>query len=290
MAKKETIHSFSIDQINLHDLVGEKNHIFTNNDLSMVINVSPLHGKFLHPGQTYHVPEGRMMMMLEGEADISIDLEDYHIEKGMVVVTTPDIILELKRCHMETKVMAIVSKEDIHVDENIIIHTDAQQRNELLRMVYLIWDVSQHTPFRKEAVHSLLTALVSNIASIKSEMNTAEGSSTPSRQQQLFQSFKTLVNQHCERERSIPFYADRLHITPHHLSAVIKQASGHSVMYWVNRAVILRAKVLLKTSGMMTYEVADRLNFISSSAFNNYFKRETGMTPKEYKNKKEKQA
>lgn len=285
MSKVKTIHSFSIDHVNLHDLAGEKSHVFSNNDFSMVVNGSPIRGNFLHPGQIYNVPEGRIMMMLEGEADISIDLEDYHIEKGMVVVTTPDIILELKRCHMETNVLAIVSKENIHIGENIIIRTDATQWNELLRMAYLLWDVAHHSPFRQETVRSLLTALVSNIASIKSEMNTAEGSSIPSRQQQLFQSFKSLVNLHCERERSIPFYANMLHITPHHLSTVIKQASGQSVMYWVNRAVILRAKVLLKANSMMSYEVAEHLNFISSSAFNNYFKRETGMTPKEFQNK-----
>ena len=79
------------------------------------------------------------------------------------------------------------------------------------------------------------------------------------------------------------FYASQLHITPHHLSAVISRASGHSAMYWINRAVVLRAKVLLHTSGLLTYEIAERLNFANPPAFNNFFKRETGQTPKEYR-------
>jgi len=101
----------------------------------------------------------------------------------------------------------------------------------------------------------------------------------------LFRQFKTLVSRHCERERNIPFYADLLHITPHHLSAVISRASGHSAMYWINRAVVLRAKVLLHTSGMLTYEIAERLNFANPPAFNNFFKREAGFTPKEYRDR-----
>ena len=285
MAKTENLEYFSIDTTDLHDVAGNKSHIFNNGYFSMVINGGPMRGKFLRPGQIYNVTEGRILMVLEGEADISLNLEDYHIKKGTVAVTPPDTILELKNCSEDADVIGIVFKEDIHVGETVIINTDATQWNELLRMAYLLWDVAHHSPFRQETVRSLLTALVSNIASIKSEMNTAEGSSIPSRQQQLFQSFKSLVNLHCERERSIPFYANMLHITPHHLSTVIKQASGQSVMYWVNRAVILRAKVLLKTNSMMSYEVAEHLNFISSSAFNNYFKRETGMTPKEFQNK-----
>ena len=52
-------------------------------------------------------------------------------------------------------------------------------------------------------------------------------------------------------------------------------------MYWINRAVVLRAKVLLHTSGLLTYEIAERLNFSTPPAFNNFFKRETGLTPKE---------
>ena len=54
-------------------------------------------------------------------------------------------------------------------------------------------------------------------------------------------------------------------------------------MYWINRAVALRAKVLLKTTDLMTYEIAERLNFPNSPAFNNFFKRETGVTPRMYR-------
>ena len=51
-------------------------------------------------------------------------------------------------------------------------------------------------------------------------------------------------------------------------------------------AHMLRAKVLLHTSDLLTYEVAERLNFANPPAFNNFFKRETGLTPKEYRNRK----
>lgn len=287
MLMPDPVEPVIITNINLREVVGEKSHIFTHDDFIMVVNGSPMQSKFIRQGHIYNVKEGRILLVLEGKADVSVDLEDYHIEKGTVALTTPDIIMEMKSCSMETKVIGIVFKDDIHIGENTIVQTNVTQWNELLRMTYLLWDIAHHTPFRQETVRHLLKAFVSNIISIKSEMSTAEGNTMPSRQQQLFQNFKSLVNQHCECERNIPFYADQLHITPHHLSAVIKQTSSRSVMYWVNRAIILRAKVLLRTSGMMSYEVAEHLNFNSSSAFNNFFKRETGMTPKEYQNKEQ---
>ena len=51
-------------------------------------------------------------------------------------------------------------------------------------------------------------------------------------------------------------------------------------MEWVNQAVILEAKVLLKHSDLLTYQIAD--HFPNPSFFSKFFKRMTGMTPQEY--------
>ena len=91
-----------------------------------------------------------------------------------------------------------------------------------------------------------------------------------------------LVNESCCQHRTIPFYADKLALTPHYLSTIIAKVSGRSVMYWINRATLIQAKVLLKNKDMLVCEVADRLNFPNQSAFSFFFKRETGMSPSEY--------
>ena len=57
-------------------------------------------------------------------------------------------------------------------------------------------------------------------------------------------------------------------------------------MYWINRATLLRAKLLLRTGDLLTYEIAERLHFANPPAFNAFFKRETGLTPKEYRHNK----
>ena len=78
-------------------------------------------------------------------------------------------------------------------------------------------------------------------------------------------------------------YADKLNLTPNHLSAVIRKHTGQSVMDWVNRTTITEAKVLLKNSDMKIYEIAERLNFPEPTAFNRYFKKQTGLTPAAYR-------
>lgn len=43
-----------------------------------------------------------------------------------------------------------------------------------------------------------------------------------------------------------------------------------------------RGKATAETNGMMAYEIANRMNFPSASAFSKFFKRETGLTPRAY--------
>jgi len=75
----------------------------------------------------------------------------------------------------------------------------------------------------------------------------------------------------------------KLNLTPNYLSAVIRKHTGQSVMDWVNRTTITEAKVLLKNSDMKIYEIAESLNFPEPTAFNRYFKKQTGLTPAAYR-------
>lgn len=195
--------------------------------------------------------------------------------------------MELKDYSNDLRVIVFVIREELPIDEYIVLPASPEDFQHLLKMAFLTWDLAQHTPFRKEVVLPIVQAMVANIQCLHKDKNATAVTNMAARQQQLFQNFKRLVHQHCEVQRNIPFYAEQLHITPHYLSAVIKEISGQSVMFWLNRAIILRAKVLLNTKGMMIYEIADRLNFSSPSAFHNFFKRITGLTPKEYQTKME---
>ena len=95
-----------------------------------------------------------------------------------------------------------------------------------------------------------------------------------------------MVNQYAKTERNVPFYADKLYLTPRYLNSVVKQVSRRTVMDWVNDSVILEAKVMLKYGDKLVYQIADELNFPNVSFFCKFFKRETGMTPQAYQKSK----
>ncbi len=285
MNDSKNINYFSIDSVDLQKMAGAESHVFNNDDISIILNGRPSDKLFFREGEVYQLLEPRLLLFMNGEADVHLDLEHYHFEKGMVILTTPDAILEFERIGQDVEVCGIAMKEAVHVTESVVTSAPAKDFELLLRMMYLLWDVASQIPFRREAVLQMVRAMVADMQYVKQVSDISAGKSVVSRHQELFQQFKTQVSRHCEQKRNIPYYANLLHITPHHLSAVISRASGRSAMYWINRAVVLRAKVLLHTSGLLTYEIAERLNFSNPPAFNNFFKRETGLTPKEYRDK-----
>ena len=286
MSDSKNINYFSIDSANLRELAGAESHVFNNDDLSIILNGRPSDKTFFREGEVYQLPEPRLLLFMSGEADVHLDLEQYHFERGTVILTTPDVILEFERIGRDVEVCGIAMKEAVQVTESIVTKISAKDSELLLRMMYLLWDMAALSPYRREAVLQMVRAMVADVQYIKQASDSSVNRTAVSRHQELFQQFKTLVSHHCERERNIPYYADLLRITPHHLSAVISRASGRSAMYWINRAVVLRAKVLLRTSGLLTYEIAERLHFANPPAFNNFFKRETGLTPNEYRERK----
>jgi len=101
----------------------------------------------------------------------------------------------------------------------------------------------------------------------------------------LVEKFLQLVQDYHKEQRGLEFYAGKLCLTPKHLSKVVRETSGRPANDWIDEHVVLIAKALLKSTNMTIQQVGDELNFPSQSFFGKYFKRVTGMSPREYKRK-----
>ena len=60
---------------------------------------------------------------------------------------------------------------------------------------------------------------------------------------------------------------------------------GINLIEYVNQQKIEEAKRLLRESTLKLYEISDMLGFNNSFYFSRVFKKVTGMTPKDYRNK-----
>ena len=282
MGEVKTINPFSMDNIDINELSKQQERIMMADDVVIALNGHLQHTRFLEQEKIYQIVEPRLVLGMDGQADICLNLQDYHLEKGCLLLLPSDTILEIKNVSDDARVVALVFREGINLTDEIVLNASPAEFSRILRMIYLTWDILQLKPYRRKTIQNLLQSIISDIQYIKDIADESEKHDQGTRTQDVFMQFKRLVHKYCFSERSIPFYASQLHVTPHHLSAIIRKASGQSVMYWVNRATIQEAKLLLKTNNAMGYEIADQLHFSSASAFSKFFKRETGMTPKMY--------
>lgn len=97
--------------------------------------------------------------------------------------------------------------------------------------------------------------------------------------QRITKSFLALLNKNSLRKMQISDYADELCISPKHLTKSIKSVTGFPPSHFVNKTMILEAKIQLMESQDTVSEIANYLGFSDVSYFVRFFKKHTTTTP-----------
>lgn len=110
-------------------------------------------------------------------------------------------------------------------------------------------------------------------------------SESATRSMRIAGEYKRLVEKNFIATRGVSQYAAMLHITPKHLSDVVKQHTGKSPKDIINDMLLLEAKVLLGSTGLTVTEIAHRLQFSDQAHFGHFVKKHTGCSPLELRKK-----
>ncbi len=199
--------------------------------------------------------------------------------KGFYIVVHEDTINELLPS------MHYIVPYSIRYNANPIINiTDDELETQTLIYEMLQRHIKhENRIFNNMVLNSLCEVLFYNTLGIYASRT--ENSSHLSRREELLTDFIELIEKNFKRERAVNFYADKLFVTPKHLSAVLKEVSGKTAGEWIDGRVIIEAKLLLRTTGMNIQEISQALNFSNQSFFGKYFKHLTGISPREYRNR-----
>ncbi len=99
----------------------------------------------------------------------------------------------------------------------------------------------------------------------------------------LVNRFKRLIDANFIENRSVEFYAGKLNLTANYLNDRIKSHTGKTAKAHIADRVMLEAKNLLMYSDMDVAEIGHSLEFAEPSYFGKFFKKHTGLTPKNYR-------
>ena len=128
----------------------------------------------------------------------------------------------------------------------------------------------------------LLMAVTYRLCSIFSSTFKTAGKEME-RKVEVFESLVKLIEDNFMRERSVAFYADQLCITPKYLSVIVKSVCGKTVQQLLFKAIIRRSIYLMKNTNKTIQQIACDLCFPNASAFGTFFKKHTGLSPKNYR-------
>lgn len=95
--------------------------------------------------------------------------------------------------------------------------------------------------------------------------------------------FADLVETHFAQERSVTFYAQKLHIHPNYLNALIKSHTGLTAKESIQNRILLETKYLLHTTDLSIKEISNEMGFDDPTYFNVFFKRFENTTPASYR-------
>lgn len=245
------------------------------------------------------IENGGLCLCLGGSCEISLNQQRYLLHEGDLCMFFPQMQVQLIGRSSDFAAYCIVSKLDaghemqfpasaalfLYIKDNPCISLGDEASGRMLVYCRQIEALGRlHHVHEEHIARHLLLALFYEVAAVY-EAGKPMVMQAQSRQEMMFRGFIRMVGEHYGNEREIGFYANLLCVTPKYLSTVVKGVSGHSAAWWIAQTVTHHAKNLLATSRLTIQQISDELNFPNPSFFGQYFKRRTGMTPKEYRRK-----
>lgn len=272
-------------------------------ELPEYIVVQPdIHGEMLDKYRHPHRFElGCFIMVQSGNARISVNLTGYELSANSLVTVLPRSIIQMQdwdddfRCDLVafssnfvkdlTLIRSVITQMDNIGNMPILGLSDDEWSlsGHYWRLLQMIYEHKSGNEMKTGAVGNLLLSFFYCICGMYSNRALQRDDASRMRSEELTRKFMALVLRHCESERAVRYYADKLCVTPQYLNAVIKNTKGETASSIIKRVTILVIEARLKSSTKSIQEIAGDLNFPNASFFAKFFKRETGMTPKQYR-------
>jgi len=143
-----------------------------------------------------------------------------------------------------------------------------------------IAEINKGESYSIDLLRSVLDLILTSCAVL---YKTDENQLTKGKGHILVKKYFQLVEDNYQNNLSVNEYANKLAITPNHLTQTVNQLTGKTSSQIIRSKQILEIKRLLVHTNLSVTEIAIKLNFPDQSYFTKFFKREVGLSPLQYR-------
>ncbi len=239
-------------------------------------------------------------LLSKGELQLESDLFVHHAQAPAIFTIAPSAIRKFTDLGSAYDAQILFFRKEIFLEGQTdinyldkfdffektgeqVIELDARLFGQFSSYLELIHQkASENAPHTSAIIRSLIYIILNEIddAHQKQKPDTAQETD---KNAHILTQFKSLLSSHFIEERKVSFYADKLHLTPKYFSTLIKEVSGKTAGDWINEMLLLEARVRLQNKERSIAEIAYALRFSDPSHFGKFFKKHTGVSPKEYR-------
>ena len=137
-------------------------------------------------------------------------------------------------------------------------------------------DIEKHES-RKNAAEYLNSVANAMIQELESEGR--------NRTSEVLEKVAFYVDTHLSDDLTLTKLADICYLNPSYLSRIFKQTYGFNITEYISKKRFERVKELLETTSKKIQDICAEVGYFSVPSFNRIFKKETGMSPIEYRNR-----
>lgn len=220
-------------------------------------------------GKTVFLSKGILFQVMETSPDLQFSLLFYRIEQI--------------RHMLGNSVVAMRLYSTLYPQACTVLHTGCEDMlASYAKMLLSLEQLGKRDNYGWHEQKLLLMAITYRLCSIFSASFKTTGKEAK-RKIEIFESLVKLIDENFMRERSVAFYADQLCITPKYLSVIVKSVCGKTVQQLLFQAIVRRSIYLMKNTNKTILQIASELSFPNASAFGTFFKKHTGLSPKNYR-------
>lgn len=231
-----------------------------------------------------------LILLDKGESRAIVEGKEYHLKAPCLAIVMPNQTYCLLEASEELNLRAIIMSNRFTANLMSSSLNRMVQKNPILEISS---DIISFNTYYKVLLHTVKSPIKSYRFETAQHLTMSmlyfyirelvKIENDKKRKEVIFDNFCEELSKYFSINRTIPFYSGRLGVSPKYLNDIVKEKPQITANDYIDKVTVTECKALLSSTEMSIQRISMLMNFSSYSGFGKFFKRMTGMSPTEYR-------